>query len=110
MHQLNRTGSTIFITVETVDCLANIDAIAAIDGVDVLLLGSNDLSLEFGILGEWEHVKFQNAFQTIAVAAQRAGKTFRLAGLYTRPDICKHAVRNLGAKNTRYWLVGYGDE
>jgi 2-keto-3-deoxy-L-rhamnonate aldolase RhmA len=105
MQQLNSAGSTVFIMVETVECLENIDAIAAVEGVDVLLLGANDLSLELGILGEWEHAKFQNALETIAAAAQRAGKIFGLAGLYTRPDICKYAVRNLGAR----YILGHLD-
>ncbi|QKX61854.1 uncharacterized protein TRUGW13939_09010 [Talaromyces rugulosus] len=86
MQQLNSAGSTVFIMVETVECLENIDAIAAVDGVDVLLLGANDLSLELGILGEWEHAKLQNALETIAAAAQRA-------------------VRNLGAR----YILGHLD-
>ena len=98
MQQLDSAGSTVFIMVETRECLENIDAIAAIEGVDVLLLGANDLSLELGILGEWEHLKFQTALETVATAARKAGKIFGMAGLYTRPDICKHAVRYLGAK------------
>lgn len=105
MQQLNSAGSTVFIMVETAECLENIDAIAAVDGVDVLLLGANDLSLELGILGEWEHAKFKNALETVASAAQRAGKIFGLAGLYTRPDICKYAVRHLGAR----YILGHLD-
>ncbi len=91
--------------VETTECLENIDAIAAIEGVDVLLFGANDLSLELGILGDWEHLKFQTALETVAAAAQRAGKIFGIAGLYTRPDICKHIVRNLGAR----YILGHLD-
>ncbi|KAE9382228.1 Pyruvate/Phosphoenolpyruvate kinase [Stipitochalara longipes BDJ] len=105
IQQLDNTGSTVLIMVETLECVENIDAIAAIEVVDVLLLGANDLSLEFGILGEWEHPKFQRALETIATAAHRAGKIFGITGLYTRPDICKHAVRNLGAK----YVLGHLD-
>ena len=85
--------------------MENIDAIAAVEGVDVLLLGANDLSLELGIMGEWEHAKFQAAVETVATAAHRAGKIFGLCGLYTRPDICKHAVRELGAR----YILGHYD-
>lgn len=98
IQQLDSVGSTVFIMVETRKCLENVNAIAALDGVDVLLLAANDLSLELGILGEWEHPIFQRALETIAVAAQKAGKIFGICGLYTGPDICKHAVKNLGAK------------
>lgn len=105
IQQLDSIGSTVFIMVETRECLENIDAIAAIEGVDVLLLGANDLSLELGILGEWEHPRFQAVLETVAAAAQRAGKVFGLAGLYTRPDICKRVVQDLGAR----YILGHLD-
>ncbi|TVY90687.1 2-keto-3-deoxy-L-rhamnonate aldolase [Lachnellula willkommii] len=105
IQQLDSIGSTVFIMVETRECLENIDAIAAIEGVDVLLLGANDLSLELGILGEWEHPRFQAVLETVAGAAQRAGKVFGLAGLYTRPDICKRVVQDLGAR----YILGHLD-
>ncbi|KEY66062.1 hypothetical protein S7711_09427 [Stachybotrys chartarum IBT 7711] len=105
MEQLDSLGSTVFIMIETIECLENIDDIAAVDGVDVLLLGANDLSLELGILGEWEHARFQAAMRAIASAAKKFGKVFGVAGLYSRPDICRRAVAELGAssdsENTR---------
>ncbi len=85
--------------------LDNIDALAALEGVDVLLVGANDLSLELGILGEWESPIFQSALAKIAVAAQRAGKIFGICGLYTRPDIYRVAVRELGAR----YVLGHVD-
>lgn len=105
IRQLDSIGSTVFIIVETRQCLEDIDAIAEVDGVDVLLLGANDLSLELGILGEWEHEIFQNALRAVAAAAHEAGKIFGIAGLYTRPDICRYAVRNLHAR----YILGHLD-
>lgn len=98
IQQLDGTGSTAFVLVETRECLDNIDAIAAVDGVDVLLVGANDLSLELGVLGDWEHQTFQMALEKVASTAQRAGKVFGICGLYSRPDICKRIVRDLGAR------------
>ncbi|KAI1084310.1 Pyruvate/Phosphoenolpyruvate kinase [Whalleya microplaca] len=103
--QLDSKGSTVIIQVETRRCLENIDAIAAVEGVEVLLLGANDLSLELGILGDWEHPQFQNALETISTAARKSGKIFGVAGLYSRPDICKHIVKNLGAR----YVLGHLD-
>lgn len=105
MQQLDTTGSTVFIQVETKECLTNIDAIAAIEGVDVLLLGANDLTLNLGILGEWDSPIFQDALRAVANAAQRQGKVLGIAGLYTRPDICRRAVKELGAR----FVVGHFD-
>jgi len=105
IEQLNDVGSTVFLLIETRVSLDNIDALAALEGVDVLLVGANDLSLELGILGEWESPIFQSALAKIAVAAQRAGKIFGICGLYTRPDIYRVAVRELGAR----YVLGHVD-
>ncbi|KIV84694.1 hypothetical protein PV11_00462 [Exophiala sideris] len=98
IQQLDSTCSTVFVLVETKECLENIEAIAEVDGVDVLLVGANDLSLELGVLGEWEHQTFQAALKKIATTARRAGKVFGVAGMYSRPDLCKRIVRDLGAR------------
>lgn len=84
--------------VESRECLENIDAIAAVEGVDALLIGANDLSLELGVLGAWEGEVFQKALEKVATAARAAGKIFGICGLYTRPDISKKVVRELGAR------------
>ena len=105
MEQLDRVGSTVFVMMETVECLENVEAIAALEGVDVLLLGANDLSLELGVLGEWEHPKFQAAVRAIATAAHKSGKIFGIAGLYTRPDIVKRLVKEWGAR----YVLGHLD-
>ncbi|KAH8895577.1 Pyruvate/Phosphoenolpyruvate kinase [Thozetella sp. PMI_491] len=105
MQEIDSLSSTVFVMVETKQCLESIDAIAAVEGVDVLLLGCNDLSLELGILSEWEHPEFQKALRTVATAASKAGKIFGIAGMYTRPDIAKFAVSELGAR----FVLGHFD-
>lgn len=40
---------------ETADCIKNIDAIAAVPGVDLLFLGQNDLCMSMGL---YEKYKF----------------------------------------------------
>lgn len=105
MYQLDTIGSTVFVLVETRECLQNIDAIAAIEGVDVLLFGANDLTLELGIRRDWDSAVFHDALRAVADAARKAGKVFGIAGMYTRPDICKRAVNELGAR----YVVGHFD-
>ncbi|CAK7235059.1 hypothetical protein SCUCBS95973_009142 [Sporothrix curviconia] len=103
MRQLDSIGSTVLILVETKACLQDIDAIAAVDGVDVLLFGANDLMLEFGVGRDWQI--FHDALCAVSEAAHRTGKIFGIAGMYTRPDICKRAVLELGAR----YVVGHFD-
>lgn len=105
ISQLNSVGSTVFVMIETPEAVDNARQIAAVDGVDVLLLGANDLSLSLGIFAEWEHPMFQAAARNIADACREAGKVFGVSGIYTRPDVVKHMVKELGAR----YILGFSD-
>ena len=61
--------------IETPEGVANVDAIAAVDGVDVLWLGHFDLTNFMGIAGEFEHPDYLAAVDRIVAAARRHGKT-----------------------------------
>lgn len=50
--------------------------IAAVEGVDVLLLGSLDLSQDLGVPGEVSHPDIMKAAVEVCAAATRAGKVF----------------------------------
>jgi len=60
--------------IETVEALANAEAIAAIDGVDVLFVGPMDLTTSMGIPGRYDDPRFHEALRTVAEAAKSAGK------------------------------------
>src|SRR5690348_102631 len=45
----------IVVMLETPQAIANADAIAAVPGIDVLLIGTNDLAMEMGIPGQFGH-------------------------------------------------------
>lgn len=91
--------------IETSEAVGNASAIAAVSGVDVLLLGANDLSLDLGILGEWEHPVFQEALRTVSEACRTNGKIFGLSGIYTKPKVMQAAIRELGAR----YILGHSD-
>ncbi len=60
--------------IETERGLAEVDAIAATPGIDVLWLGHFDLTNFLGIPGEFEHPKFLEAVRAIIAAGRRHGK------------------------------------
>ena len=60
--------------IETVDGLAAVDEIAAVDGVDVLWVGHFDLTNSMGIPGEFDHPDYLAALDTVVAAAKRHGK------------------------------------
>lgn len=60
--------------IETAAAVANIDGIAAVDGVDVLFVGPTDLTYNLGIRDQFDHPDFLSAIQRIVAAARKHGK------------------------------------
>jgi 4-hydroxy-2-oxoheptanedioate aldolase len=66
----------IVIQIESPQALEQADEIAAVDGVDVLMLGPADYSILAGIPGQFDHPKIDEALRQIAKAADRHGKAW----------------------------------
>ncbi len=64
------------IQIETLGALNDADAIAAIDGVDVLFVGPADLSQALGILGQFQNQKLWDAYAAVAEACKKHGKAW----------------------------------
>jgi 2-dehydro-3-deoxyglucarate aldolase/4-hydroxy-2-oxoheptanedioate aldolase len=60
--------------IETVAGLEQVDAIAAVDGLDVLWIGQNDLTSSMGICGQYSHPRYCAAVEAVLAAARRHGK------------------------------------
>lgn len=60
--------------IETRAAVENVDAIAAVEGVDVLFIGPSDLSHSYGILGQFDHPDFVAAIERTVAAAKAHGK------------------------------------
>jgi 2-keto-3-deoxy-L-rhamnonate aldolase RhmA len=67
--------TTIFCLIETADGAENVEAIAALPGVDGLWVGHFDLSVSLGIPGEFGHAKFKAAMDRIIAAARKHNKS-----------------------------------
>jgi 2-keto-3-deoxy-L-rhamnonate aldolase RhmA len=64
----------VVVHVESVAGVAAVEEIAAVDGVDVLLVGTLDLSHDLGCAGEVEHPDVVAAVERVAAAAAASGK------------------------------------
>ena len=65
---------TTVVQIETLEGLAAVDDIAAVEGVDVLFIGPLDLSVNLGIPQQFDHPDFIAAKKRIVNAAHRNGK------------------------------------
>ncbi len=63
------------VQVETAEGLANIDEIAAVEGVDVIFIGPGDLSVSIDAMGPANQGKLNAAIEKIASTALKAGKS-----------------------------------
>src|SRR5215469_12178762 len=81
---LNAANLTV-VMLETPTAIANAGAIAAVPGIDVLLIGTNDLCAELGIHGEFDHDRVVDAYRTMIAAATAHGKYPGMAGVYNEP-------------------------
>jgi 2-keto-3-deoxy-L-rhamnonate aldolase RhmA len=61
--------------------VANADAIAAIDGIDSLCIGANDLTMELGIPGSYSDARFLDAVTTVSEACRRHSKVLQVGGV-----------------------------
>ncbi len=59
--------------IETSRAVENIEAICAVDGVDMLVLATFDLSTSLGVSGQFEHPDFLEAQSKVEAAAAKAG-------------------------------------
>ncbi|HMR33670.1 MAG TPA: aldolase/citrate lyase family protein [Geminicoccaceae bacterium] len=82
--------------VETPESVANADAIAAVPGVDALLIGTSDLSSEMGIPGEIAHPRVEEAYRQVAEACRRHGKALGMGGVYDEETATRYM--RLGAR------------
>ncbi|MDW8370225.1 MAG: aldolase/citrate lyase family protein [Geminicoccaceae bacterium] len=84
LHMAEADAQTLLVAmIESPKAVANAGAIAALDGVDALLIGTNDLALELGIAGELGHPRIEVAYRAVLEAASAAGKPVGLGGVYT---------------------------
>ena len=64
----------LLVQVETRKAIANLDAIAAVEGVDGIFIGPNDLAADLGHLGNWQHPEVWKVMEGAATRIRNAGK------------------------------------
>ena len=76
-------GETLVVMmIETPKAVDNAADIAAVEGVDIVLVGGSDLSATMGMAGQFQNQAFIEAIDQVIAAAQGAGKWPGLGGIY----------------------------
>jgi 2-keto-3-deoxy-L-rhamnonate aldolase RhmA len=71
----------VVVMLETPTAIANADAIAAVPGIDSLLIGTNDLAMELGIPGGFGAERIVAAYQSVCDACRAHGKFAGVGGI-----------------------------
>jgi 2-keto-3-deoxy-L-rhamnonate aldolase RhmA len=90
-------ATMVIVMMETLEALEKVEEIAAVDGIDMMLVGSSDMTAEMGIPGEYEHPRVRDVFQRTIAACRKYGKHVGVGGLSTRPDLIAQYVE-MGAR------------
>ena len=90
-------ATSLVLMLETAAALENVEEIIAVDGVDMMMIGSNDLCGELGISGQYDHPKLEAAFERAIAAARKVGKHIGVGGLAARNDLMTKFVQ-MGAR------------
>jgi 4-hydroxy-2-oxoheptanedioate aldolase len=94
--------------IETPEAIEQVDRLAQVDGVDVLMLGPADFSLLSGIPGQFDHPSIHEAKRKIADAARGAGKHWAcpVSNVATARESLEMGARMLFYRSDIRMLVG----
>jgi 2-keto-3-deoxy-L-rhamnonate aldolase RhmA len=102
MAALN-AANLIVVMLESRTGIDNAGAIAAVPGIDVLLIGTNDLCVDLGITGELGHAQVDDAYARMIAACRAHGKWAGMGGIYDEQLMQRYI--GMGAR----FILGGGD-
>jgi len=96
--------------IESPQGVANANAIAAVPGIDGLLIGTSDLTAEMGISGQIGHARVAEAYEKVGAACRTHGKALGMGGVYDKDNASRYikggAQLILSGSDHNYILAG----
>ena len=80
----------VVVMIESPQGVANCEEIAAVPGIDALLIGTNDLCFEMGIPGQFNDPRVAEAYKRVIAACRKHGKFPGMGGMYTPELLERH--------------------
>ena len=90
-------ATTVMVMMETLQALEHVEAIAAVEGMDMMMIGTSDLTAEMGIPGQYDDPRVRAAYERTIAACRKHGKHVGVGGLASRPDLIAQYVK-MGAR------------
>ncbi len=86
----------VVVMLESPQAIARCEDIAAVPGIDALLIGTNDLCFEMGIPGQFNDPRIAEAYTKLVAACKKHGKFAGMGGMYTAELLERHI--NMGVQ------------
>lgn len=93
MFQAMNEATMVITMIESAQALAAVDEIAAVDGVDLLFIGTNDLCSDLGVPGQLGHELVRNAYARCLAACRKHGKQLGVGGLSSKPELAAEFIK-----------------
>jgi 4-hydroxy-2-oxoheptanedioate aldolase len=90
-------ATMVIVQFETAAAIDRAEEILGVEGVDLALIGVNDLLADLGLPGQYEHAKVHDAYARAIAAARKLGKHVGVGGLASRPKLVAEFVK-MGAR------------
>ena len=74
-------ATLVAVILETPKAVENVEAIAAVPGIDVLMIGASDLTLEMGMHGQYDDSRIVSLFERVVAAGRSHGKFVGIGGV-----------------------------
>ncbi len=89
----------------------NADAIASVSGIDALLIGTNDLTIDLGVAGQHDHPQTMEAYATVIAAGQKHNTPILMAGVGDLDIVARYIKMGVapcyfGGMDTKFVLDG----
>jgi 2-keto-3-deoxy-L-rhamnonate aldolase RhmA len=112
MHAVNEQTLAV-VMLETPQAIDNVEAIAAVPGLDVILVGTGDLCVELGIPGEVGHPRIEQAYRRVLKACAACGVHPGMGGAYDPPALERYVRLGmrfiLSGSDTAFLMAGARD-
>jgi len=90
-------ATMVIVQFESAEAVEKADEIAAVEGVDMVLIGVNDLLADMGLAGQLDHPRVREAYAKTIAACRKHGKHVGVGGLSTRPKLAAEFIA-MGAR------------
>ena len=90
-------ATMIIVQFESAAALDKAEEIVAVEGIDMVLVGLNDLLADWGLPGQYDHPRVREVYGKTIALCRKHGKHCGVGGLSTRPDLVTEFVK-MGAR------------